>query len=769
MLPRPRLDLRQKSSLRSVRDFFRALLVARVPAIAAALAFAAFVVAKGVPTLRHDWNWPIDRVAIPSFFDESVSGWLSNGFGIANAHPTTYLLALPVVAAMWIFGPLAALALLALATGYGCMRAAAGVASRWGNAHFAAVGIGLFALFNPWVYNEVVAGHLTMVLAYGALIGLFSEMTRGTGASAVRLALWLALVEIQLQFFIIAVLAVAFFAAFTRKWSPLIAGAIVALPSVIGILAERATLLQIPYSVEWQTNQSVDPLALLSLNGYFPRYAARLGLAAQVAVWGVCALALVGVVAARRRRTALWAGAGAGLVYLIAIGVNGPLAAPYVWIVRQIPESGVFRELYDLAGVFAALLVVLACAATASVRLLGYVSLAAGIALSVTWLLHPPSDFWIGARAYPHPSVTGPPFSRVALMPAFQPLQLRDGGGDGADPDVFRYPSQVAPLNEYFPTYPVDVALARYEQTGDVSPLRALGVATVVERPWLVSRSNGAIGLAASSLAPPAARPTTATTRYLADATPLISQCDGSRIVALVDRLGACDVFLGDASGYAVVRPVAAQSNSIDARSAWIDARLAFARAPALAQGIGGAVTQSSIPHAVEPGSWVLAFVRGRLSGSDGRNLVTSHGAFVWLSIPGNVTAVSCAGLCELVAESRSFPAVPLGRNAARTQALPFQRLTPWLYRVHRSAGVAGLVRLNERFDPGWVAVSGWRVLPHLRVDLSVNGWVLADGSSSDVILVQVTALLQLLAELAGLVCVLLLLKALVLAPTKRA
>ncbi|MFY9718195.1 MAG: hypothetical protein WAK16_00995, partial [Candidatus Cybelea sp.] len=255
---------------------------------------------------------------------------------------------------------------------------------------------------------------------------------------------------------------------------------------------------------------------------------------------------------------------------------------------------------------------------------------------------------------------------------------------------------------------------------------------------------------------------------YLADATPLISRCDGSRIVALVDRLGACDVFLGDAPGYAAVRAVAAQSNSIDARSAWIDARLAFARAPALAQGIGGAVTQSTLPHAVEPGSWILTFVRGSLSGSDGRNLVTSRGAFAWLSIPSNVTWVSCTGLCELVAESRSFPAIPLGRNAAFTQALPFQQLTPWLYRVRRSPGSSGLVRLNERYDPGWVAVSGWRVLPHLRIDLSVNGWVLADDSSSDVILVQVTALLQLLAEVAGLVCVLLLLKALALAPTKR-
>lgn len=741
----------------------------RAASVASALAFAAFVVAKGIPTLRHDWNWPIDRLAVPSFFDESVSGWLATGFGFANAHPTSYLLALPVVAAMWLFGPLASLALLAFATGYCCMRAAASIASRWGNADYAAIGIGLFALFNPWVYNQVVAGHLTMVFAYAGLLGLFSEMLRGTGASVVRLALWLVLVEIQLQFFIVAVMALVVFAAYTKKWSPLLAGAIVVLPSAIGIVGERAMLLQIPYSVEWQANQSVAPLSLLSLNGYFTGYADRLGVIAQMAVWSVCVLAIVGIVAARRWRTAIWAAAAAALVYLIATGMRGPLAEPYVWMVRQFPESGVFRELYDLAGIFAALVIVLACAGTAWVRALGVVGLVAGIALPVTWLLHPPSDLWIGARAYPHPAVSGSPFSRVALVPAFQPLQLRSGGGDGADPDAFGYPDQIAVLNEYFPTYPVDAALARYQQTGDTSLLRALGVGSIVERPWLVSRTNGAVGLAASSLRTPGIRSVIATTHNLPGATPLISECYGSRIVAQVDRLGACDVFIGDAPGYAAVRPVAAESVSIDARNAWIDARLAFARAPELAQGLGGTLTQSSLQHPVEPGSWLLAYVRGRLKGSDGGSLIVSRGAFAWISIPGNVTSVSCAGLCELVAESQSFPAVPLGRGTASTQPLQFAALTPWLYRVYRSPRSVGLVRLNERYDPGWVAVSGWHVLPHLRLDLSVNGWDLVDDSSSEVILVQVTALLQLVAEVAGLVCVLFLLKALALGSTKRA
>jgi hypothetical protein len=738
-------------------------------AIAAALAFAAFVVVKGTPTLRHDWNWPIDRLAIPSFFNESIGGWLSVGFGVANAHPTTYLIAIPLVGLMWVAGPLIALAAFAFATGYCCMRAAANVASQWGNAAPAAIGAGIFALFNPWVYNEVVAGHLVMVLAYGGLIGLLAEMTRGRRASPVRLALWLALIEAQLQFFIIAAGALVVFALVTKKWLPPVAGVIVSLPSIVGLFAERGALLQTPYSVQWQANQSLSPVGLLSLGGYFPGYADRLGLAAQVAIWTLCAFALAGVVAARRLRAVRWAAVAAGLVYLGALGVHGPLDAAYEWTVRSIPESGVFRELYDFCGVFAALLIVLATTLTARAKALEYVALVAAAVLPITWLIHPPSDLWVAAQTYPHPTIAAPPFSRVALLPAFQPLQLRNGVGDGADPDAIAYPGDVAALNDYLPAYPVDVALARYERDGDVDALRALGVSRIVARPWLVSRSNGEIGLAASSLGVP--RPPLPMRRSgdLDGAAPLISACESARIVALVDRLNPCDVFFGDAPGYAAVAPLHGSSDSIDPSASWIDARLAFARAPSLAQGIGGVLTQSTLSNPVTPGAWLLAYVRGRLIGSDRQTLAAGPGAFTWISIPPNVDSVSCEGLCELVAESRFFPAIPLDQSVGRTRALAFEQLAPWLFRVHGVAGPARLVRLNERYDPGWMALGTWRVLPHVRLALAANGWILTDRSSRDLLLVQVTAFMQQIAELVGVLCVLSLLKALVREPTKRA
>lgn len=739
-----------------------AVLAAR---LAVALLFAAFVAAKGVPTLRHDWTWPIDGTAIPSFANAAFSGWLSDSLGAPNPHPTGYLIAIPIVAAMWIAGPLIALTLFAAATGYACMSAAARAAQEWGAAWPAAVGVGCFALFNPWVYNQVVAGHLVMVLAYAGILGLCAEMLRGRAASPVRLALWIVLIEAQLQFFILAMLALVAFACVTRKWLPPVAGILVALPSIVGLIAERGALLNIPYEVEWQTNQSVAAASLLGLSGYFAGYADRLGIAASIAVWLALALALCGVVAARRRISAWIAFVAAVVFYVAILGVHGPLAVPYEWIVRNVPESGVYRELYDGAGIIAALLALLACAAVARFRILGYAALAAGVTLPIAWTLHPPSDLWIGAASYPHPVVGALPFGRVALLPAFQPLKLQTGAGDGADPDAFVYPHVVPALNEYFPTYPADMALARYEQSGDREALRVLGVTEILPRPWLTSNARGGIGLAGISLAPAVTRRAIAAAQPVSGATPLVSQCDAAHIVDIGAPLGACNVFFGDMPGYAAIRAIVPPSDSIDPRTAWIDGRLTFSEVPALAQALGGALTQSAVPRSVEPNSWLLAYVRGALFASDGSTLAKSSGSYEWIHVAPATSAVRCAGLCELVAQAAGPPNLPVRQPQQTAKAVSFRHVTPWLYVV--DAGAPGLLRFNERYDPAWAAFTAGRALRHVRMDMSVNGWFLT--SSGSVVLVQVTAVAQLLAEIVGVVCVLALLKALANRPTKRA
>jgi hypothetical protein len=742
-----------------------------IAAIAAGLVFAAFVCAKGIPTLRHDWGWPIDRTAVPFFVSAAYNGWLSTGFGIANPHPTTYLLALPIGLVMWLFGPLTALALFAFAIGALCMRAVAAMADQWRCTPPAAIGLGLFALFNPWVYNQVVAGHLVMVLAYAAFIGLLAEMLRGADASWVRLALWLALIAAQLQFFILAMFALVAFAIATKKWQPLVAGALIALPSLIGVIAERSALLGIPYTVTWQANQSIDPLALLSLSGYFAGYSDRLGLTAQIAVWITFAIALTGLIlAARRSRAVIWAAFAAAALYVAILGLRGPVAVPYEWLVRDVPETGVFRELYDLAGILAGLLVLLACAAAAAWKPSGYAALAAGAVLIVTWMIAPPSDLWIAAHSYPHPDVRAQAFTRVAFLPAFQPVGLRAGGGAGADPDIYEYPDNISVLNEYFPTYPVDMALAQYEQMRDAAPLRALGVGVIIARPWLVSRSNGRIGLATPSLAPsPPAASTGLPVTYLNGATPLISNCEAPRVVLLPGELGACNIFFGDTTQYGRVRSLETLNGSLDPRTDWIDARLAFGEVPSLAQGIGGALTQSHLPYPVDPGGSVLVYVHGILTDSAGRILTVRQGGFRWLTLPSDAKAVQCVGLCMLVAQTRALPNLPARAGATSSWACDFRKLAPWLYVVRRGTRPARLLRLNERYDSGWVAIDAWRVLPHLRVDMAANGWVYGNQSSNTIVLLQATSLLQLIGEFVGILCVVWLLKALVIGATKRA
>jgi hypothetical protein len=157
------------------------------------------------------------------------------------------------------------------------------------------------------------------------------------------------------------------------------------------------------------------------------------------------------------------------------------------------------------------------------------------------------------------------------------------------------------------------------------------------------------------------------------------------------------------------------------------------------------------------------------LDASDGRTLLTSPGELQWLSLPPDVSAVTCEGLCELVAQTRSLPDLPANALPQQASPLPFREILPWLFVVNGDSRHARLLRLNERYDAAWIAVAASHVLPHVRIDTAANGWLVGDGPPTTIILVQVTSFLQIVAELCGIVCVAWLLKALAREPTKRA
>ncbi len=173
---------------------------------------------------------------------------------------------------------------------------------------------------------------------------------------------------------------------------------------------------------------------------------------------------------------------------------------------------------------------------------------------------------------------------------------MRGDGGDGADPDAFVYPHHVPTLNEYFPSIQ---STWRWHGTNSPATLRRCGRSASarsshgrgsfresVEASALRQRrlrQNLRCRFTGSSLSP--------------GGTPLMSQCGTPRIVAFGNELGACDLFFGDVMPGAI-RPIVAPTDSIDPQTAWIDARLAFAESPSLAQAIGGALTQSAAPLA---------------------------------------------------------------------------------------------------------------------------------------------------------------------------
>jgi hypothetical protein len=83
------------------------------------------------------------------------------------------------------------------------------------------------------------------------------------------------------------------------------------------------------------------------------------------------------------------------------------------------------------------------------------------------------------------------------------------------------------------------------------------------------------------------------------------------------------------------------------------------------------------------------------------------------------------------------------------------ERLLPWLVIAHPPAGSgSATLRLNERYDPHWVALAGTRLLTHLRLDGTVNAWLAVPADAGEVILCNALALLQALFEAFGLIFV---------------
>lgn len=730
-----------------------------------------------MPALRHDWSWPLQRGEFWGWFQIATSGWTPFGMGAPTEHIERYLLAVPVTAVGFALGGRLTLFLYLLTVGYAVCATGAALAKRFAPADgLVAAAAGAFLLFNPWTYTEVVAGHVEMILASAGIAGMLSRLAgRPREGDGTALSLYVVVAYSQVQFFLFA-LVLAIGAALLRRgrlplWTALAVGG----PTFVGLAGNFGALATTPSTIPWQLDQSLEPASAWRLLGYFTSYAAGFEPVSWV-IGAVCLCAAFGLYFARRTPAGIGFACAAPVVLFAMCGLRGPFAVPYAWLLVHFAPIGVFRELYDLGGLLLLCYAALAAAGAAGTRWLrGVLPLAAGV-LVATWLVTGVTRWWVPAQTIPALDVAVAAGQRYALLPPFQPLRF-NGLGEGSDPDMLYRLGGVVALNEYQPHYPGDAALATYAATGDPNDLAALGVAAVYDRPWL-TEGTGPFGTAQPLVNGRTARQAALETRGVERAIPLVSVMAPPALERERIRLGAGDVFFGDAAGLSGpgvpadwqslphVRPILPGREEVDAARAWVDARLSFIADPVLAQPFGGVVTRSTVPFSLRPGGdRVLAFVRGRLFDQRGAVVSTGTGGYRWLALPADTSSLRCAGTCALTLLGNPPALAPAGAERAPAEALGVWVPMPWLVTARGLRPAAGprMLRLNVAFDPHWVAFAGPRLLPHVRLDGTVNGWLDVPPGGGGVLFCNALALLQTLCELAGALWVVFLLRRAVL------
>jgi hypothetical protein len=722
--------------------------------------FALNVGANGIPALRHDWFWPLQWGGTHDVFLAAAGAWQTQGIGSPNPFVNNYLLVAFLVPLEALFGAYGALLLFLFGVALAISLSARALAIVFGANELLAMVAAGFALFNPWTYTEIVAGHGAMLVAYAATMALLAEAMRPAPRTAVCAAAT-AFTLPQLQFFAPSLAIVAGLAAFRHRWLPLATWVVAGAANFIGIAFAVRAFARTPLTQAWEQTQSLAPIKAVLLSGYFARYADGYDHFGAYAVACIAALALVGCAQVPRSKAVIVTALLTALVLVTAMGVRGPFASILPFLYERFPAIGLYRELYDLIGYVVIGYVILGVTAASRHALFAGAFAAATAALALLWTWHSPTHFWVDRRSLPQIPVVALPNTRIALLPAFQPLSYR-GSFSGLDPDAYPRADGVTALNESVPAWPGDAALASYARDGDVRSLAALSVTEIASRPWysMTTREfEEQIALPIKTIT--SSQRVTAPLVAQLTAVPIVSLIRTPPAVAIADRIGGGAVFFGDIANFAPPNVLQPSKRYVHAADGWVDARLAFAVYPELAQPFGGALTTSHTDVLALPagGHMLLVFVKGRLLAADSRILATSTGRLRWIDVPSGVSAVRCQGLCEVVLQGDVPPNVPDNVEAPVAQPVAAHAILPWLVAVTLPAGDPSALRYNIRYDEHWTCSGCPPGSAHVSLDATVNGWLLgARSAPTSVYLVEWVALLQTIAQVLGLVWILIVL-----------
>lgn len=723
---------------------------------ACALLFAAPLF-RGSPVLRHDWILPFKD--IQSAID-NVTGWSPVGLGEPIGYPSSFL----VVPLMGLISSLVgqhvctvliifAIALLITLSTYLCAhRLHAPIIARYA--------VAAFALFNPWTYNKFVAGHYFMLLSYGGIILLCAELAAERPRRAAVAVCAMLCILVQIQFFVIATPVILISARMLRSWRLMLAWAAVCLPIAVGVIATRTALLAIPFNLFWEHMQSIEPSRGTILLGYFANYGSAFeGAIPRLALWAIVAIAAIGgAMLIVERQSRGWIVIIVGVLLMTSFAYRGAASNEVGFLFAHVRIMGLVRELYDLLGLVAIGYVLLIIEATVRWKGLSYIALISSICLVVVSATNAPSRYWVFFNELPHNNQTFTADTRFATIPGFQPLSFH-GRGSGINPEAVPRDNNVEPLNELFPLYPINVALATFEASGNTADLGALSVSRLVYMPWLAEERR----LQSGALAFPLKR--AVSIGHMPSTIPYMPELTLSAVPSigtLDNNLGAGNVFFGDAAAargdfvpaswreLRPIVPVVASDSIVDASAGWTDARLAFSSLPDLGQAFGGAVTTNTKALLnVTGGMDALVWVRGRLeNGVTGQTLLVASGGYRWIALPPDTSTVRCVGLCLVAAQGLPPSDAPLNPQPKPYASVSFKALTPWLASASVPAGGTGMLRYNVVYDPHWMAIMDGRVLAHVRVDAYENGFLVGPRNQpAPLIIVEVGALFTTVAE----------------------
>lgn len=729
-------------------------------AVLLTVVFVALALHRGVPVLRHDWGMPHTREAWISFAVSSVSGWDSRGIGAPQPYPTLFVIGPVLAAVALLLGSQSAVAMFLIGIAAGFLWAGIRIGRMAGGDAYYGLALAAILLFSPWAYEELAAGHLTMMLSLSACAVLASELLTDEPRKPVLL-LFSYIAAFQIQYALLAVLVPLAVSPTKRCIAVVAAGsALSLLPSIVGICLNYSTLAAIAYTIPWQRSNSVPLSGGALLDGYAQHYTAAAGsvffAAGLIAVFAVFGGGVASIAVNRSRKTVLRSSLLAAGLLAYCSGLAGPFSKLYQASL-SFRQTLVFRELFDLIGMVALLYVIIIALGSRRSRIVRICACASAGSMLVAWLISPPAHWWVPARDVPVAGVSqSVPNTRFLLLPARQPLQF-NGNGSGADLDAFARPNNVTPLNMYVPVYPTNAAVGEYTLYGDTSGLKALSVTEIYPRPWLST------DIETLRTATPAERG--------ADRTLQASHLDAAAELSVVPLPPSTTTlqpfqkpFLLYGGDPRVLRarilPVRASLDETDPARAWVDAALTFSRYPRMATPLGGAFTTSHTAMLFVPsraGSHVMAYVDGALLDQAGGVLAKATSGWKWIAL-NNASGLRCKGACAVTAwESRtaaaSVPTPEKTMRPHRAAALPvaFQMPAPFIA-IGTVPGAdarnASMLLFRTRYDPSWT-IFGLRSARHLQVSGAFNGYALEPSVHPRAfVIVETTAILQILAML---------------------